>query len=533
MSSETEKTQLEISRDLTASEANGRSASQPSSESGVSDTVDKVTHSVSWITYQVIFTAALGGYLYGFSANAIAGTLAQPSFIAKFLSTEDAAARTDGLLGGFLAGAMVGSLAQAPISKHFGRRPCNAIAAGIVILSGALQAASVNIAMFTTFRVICGIGAGMVLANSPVYMSEVAPPHARGSLVGMQGVGIVTAYILCAVFNLGFSFVDSAIQWRLIFIVMTGMAVLHLISLYFLPESPRWLMEKGREEEAKAVLVKLHRTKSDPNGLLAHAEATQIKAQVETERLLPSGFWYIFTTRHLLKRAYCSVLLWVMAQGTGITAIANLIPVLMGGLGFGVTLQLALGVVWTVCAVIGCGFNVLLLDRVGRVKLLVIGGFGSAAILSVMAALQKYYLGTDNTAGLNAAVSIYFIFGAFFTTTIECTAYVYGSEIWPTHLRSEGSTLVYASFFGNSIAYSSPVTVGLKNIGWKFYMIFVAVTVVSTIAIWFTFPETIGLPLEEINAKFGEKVEIDLKSAVVAEVEQGKTTGNVTEKGTT
>ncbi|KAJ3544405.1 hypothetical protein NM208_g3064 [Fusarium decemcellulare] len=516
-STEVEKTQLETNQEFTGSESNDRTTSKPASESGSGDAVKAVTHSVSWITYQVIVTAALGGYLYGFSANAIAGTLAQPSFIAKFLSTEDAAQRTDGLLGGFLAGAMVGSLVQAPIAKHFGRRFCNAVAAGIVIISGALQAASVNIAMLLTFRVICGIGAGMVLANSPVYMSEVAPPHARGSLVGMQGVGIVSAYILCAVFNLAFSFVESTVQWRLIFIVLTGMGVLHLISLYFLPESPRWLMEQGREEEATAVLMKLHRTKSDPNGILAHAEAIQIKAQVETEKQLPGGFWYIFTTRHLLKRAYCSILLWVMAQGTGITAIANLVPVLMGGLGFGVTLQMALGVVWTVCAVIGCGFNVFLLDRIGRIKLLVVGGFGSAAILSVMAALQKFYLGSDDGPGLNAAVAIYFIFGAFFTTTIECTAYVYGSEIWPTHLRSEGSTLVFTSFFGNSIAYSSPVTVGLKNIGWKFYMIFVVVTVVSTIAIWFTFPETIGLPLEEINAKFGEKVEIDLKSAVVAE----------------
>ncbi|KPM36280.1 hypothetical protein AK830_g10291 [Neonectria ditissima] len=527
MSSETEKNQIETSQDFDGSE----SADKVESKTSDANEALLVNHSVSWITYQVIFTAALGGYLYGFSANAIAGTLAQPSFIAKFLTTEDAAARTDGLLGGFLAGCMVGSLAQAPISKRFGRRFCNAIAAGIVILSGALQAASVHYAMFLTFRIICGIGAGMVLANSPVYMSEVAPPHARGSLVGMQGVGIVSAYICCAVLNLAFNFVDSAIQWRLIFIMLTAMGCMHLASLYFLPESPRWLMERGRDEEAISVLLRLHKTKSDPKGLLAHAEAAQIKAQVETEKQLPGGFRYIFTTRHLLKRAYCSILLWVMAQGTGITAIANLIPVLMGGLGFGVTLQLALGVVWTVCAVIGCGFNILLLDRVPRVKLLVIGGFGSAAILSVMAALQKFYLGSDDTAGLNAAVAIYFIFGAFFTTTIECTAYVYGSEIWPTHLRSEGSTLVFASFFGNSIAYSSPVTVGLNNIGWKFYMIFVAVTVTSTIAIWFTFPETSGLPLEEINAKFGEKVEIDLKSAVIAEVEQEKTRGNMTEKG--
>lgn len=120
---------------------------------------------------------------------------------------------------------------------------------------------------------------------------------------------------------------------------------------------------------------------------------------------------------------------------------------------------------------------------------IVVGGFGSAAILAMMGTLIKFYLGTTHFAGINAIVAFYFIFGAFFTSTIECTAYVYGSEIWPTHLRSEGSTLAYASFFGNAIAYSAPVAVALKNIGWKFYMILLTVTVVSTIYIVFFFPE--------------------------------------------
>lgn len=106
-----------------------------------------------------------------------------------------------------------------------------------------------------------------------------------------------------------------------------------------------------------------------------------------------------------------------------------------------------------------------------------------------MAALEKYYLHTTYTPGINGAVAIYFIFGAFFTSTIECTAYVYGSEIWPTHLRSEGATIALVSFFGNAVAYSAPVTLALNNIGWKFYMVFVAVTVASTIAIMFYFPE--------------------------------------------
>lgn len=224
--------------------------------------------------------------------------------------------------------------------------------------------------MFLAGRVLCGIGSGMVFANTPVYMSEVSPPHTRGLLVGLHGVGVVTAYILAAIVALAFYFVDGPMQWRCIFIVLTGVGVIYLATLYFIPESPRWLMEKDREDEAKQVLEYLHTTKNDTRSAFAHAELKQIKAQVEVERNSPGGFIYIARTPSHRKRALCSILLWVMGQGTGITTIGNLIPTLMGSLGFDATMQLGLGVVWTVCAVIGCGINVLIMDRVGRVRLL-------------------------------------------------------------------------------------------------------------------------------------------------------------------
>ncbi|KAF7530861.1 hypothetical protein G7054_g9452 [Neopestalotiopsis clavispora] len=496
--------------------ADGDSA-QVSSSGDMTPNDKVVHHETSRKSILVCITAALGGFLYGFSGNAMSGTLAQPSFIAEFLSGADALQRTDGLFGGFLAGATVGTVLQAPISNRFGRKIANSTAAVICIISGALLSGSVNYGMLCFSRTLNGIGAGMVIANSPVYMSEVAPPRTRGLLVGLQGVGIVSAYILCSLCGLIFSFVETGYQWRLTFIVLTAAAVVHLCSLYFLPESPRWLMQKGHQDQARSILETLHRTKSDPEATLAHAEFIQIQAQVEEESRLPSGYIHIFKTPHLRKRAICSIILWVMGQGTGITAIANLVPVLMGGLGFGTTMQLGLGVVWCVCAIVGCGFNVVLMDRVGRVRLLVAGGFGSAIILSLMAALIKTYLNTDNLPGINATVAFYFIFGAFFTSTIECTAYVYGSEIWPTHLRSEGSTIAYASFFANAIAYSSPVSVALDNIGWRFYLVFVSVTFVSTLVIMFYFPETKNMTLEEINAKFGDNVAIDLKDAAIAE----------------
>lgn len=280
---------------------------------------------------------------------------------------------------------MVGSLLQAPISNKFGRRSANAVGAFIIILASAISAGAVNVAMFIAGRVITGLGAGMILANSPVYMSEVAPPHNRGMLVGLQGVGIVTAYIMAAVCALGFNFVDAEYQWRLVYIVLCGVAILLLISLWFIPESPRWLMEKGRDDEANRVLEYLHKTKADPYNTLARAEAVQIRAQVDSEKLLPKGFIYIFSTPHLRKRAFISIILWTMGQGTGITAIANLIPTFMSGLGFGTVVQLGLGIVWSVCAVIGCGFNVILLDRIGRRKLL-----SKLSILSNIIAYKRF-----------------------------------------------------------------------------------------------------------------------------------------------
>ncbi|CAG8930608.1 unnamed protein product [Penicillium salamii] len=191
------------------------------------------TPETSLVNILVVITACLGGFVYGFAANTLSGSLSQPTFIAKFLTTPDQASLQDGMLGGFLGGALLGALAQAPLSNKFGRRVANAAGGIILTISGAIQAGSVNAGMFIAGRVICGVGSGMIFANTPVYMSEVSPPHTRGLLVGLHGVGVVTAYILAAVCALAFSFVENAIQWRLIFILLTAISVIYLSTLYF------------------------------------------------------------------------------------------------------------------------------------------------------------------------------------------------------------------------------------------------------------------------------------------------------------
>jgi hypothetical protein len=119
----------------------------------------------------------------------------------------------------------------------------------------------------------------------------------------------------------------------------------------------------------------------------------------------------------------------------------------------------------------------------------VAGGFINSALLAIEAALESQYLNSTNQSGIQAAVAMYFLIAFFYTCTIECTGYVYGCEIWPTYLRSKGATISYIGFFVTSIWATAPASLATSTIGWKYYMVFIAVTVPLTIAIWFILPE--------------------------------------------
>ncbi|CZR70281.1 related to glucose facilitated diffusion protein [Phialocephala subalpina] len=468
---------------------------------------------------ELILGAGMASFNYGYMNNVISGSFGQTTFIAKFLSGSNASSITDAIVSGFFGFALVGAIIQSYISSKWGRRAATGVGAVSLVIAGAIQAGSVDVAMFLVGRYIAGFGCGIVLSNTPVYMSEIAPPHTRGLLVGLQGNCIVWGYICSSCAALGFHYVDQDYQWRLNFIIATGVAAALLVSLFFLPESPRWLVEKGRKNEATKILDRIHRTKRDPDGIYAHAEMVQIIAQVEAEKSLDTGFLNIIRTPALRKRMICTLLVWTMGQATGITVLANLTPTLFAALGYGTVLQLGLSLVWTVCLFLGCFVNIFLLDRVGRVKLLVAGGFINSTLLAIEAALESQYLHSTNQSGIQAAVAMYFLIAFFYTCTIECTGYVYGCEIWPTYLRSKGATISFIGFFLTSIWATAPASLATSTIGWKYYMVFIVVTVPLTTAIWFILPETAGLTLEELGSKFGEKIEVDFNEALQGNLE--------------
>lgn len=429
----------------------------------------------------------------------------------------------------FFGAALIGALVQAYFSNRFGRKTATGIAAVLLIIGNALQAGAVDIAMFLVGRYLTGLGSGMVVANTPVYVSEISPAHSRGLLVGLQGNFIVTGYIISSCAALGFNYVTESFQWRLNFVIATFFALVLLAVLFFIPESPRWLVEHDRAEEAAQILNRIHKTRTDPEGAVARAEFVQIQAQIELEKSSPTSWLHIIRSKSLRKRLICTLLVWTMAQSTGITVLANLTPTLFGGLGYGTVLQLVLSLVWTVCLWLGCFVNIYLIDKIGRVKLigktpsysgLAKADFGDSLRWMV---IDRSPFHRSGIAGLRWTIEswrnerrrghllpdciLLHLHIGMYRACVSCMSnahycpctnpiHSYGTEIWPTHLRSKGSAISYFGFFVWSIWTTAPAAQAFATIGWKYLMVFVAVTIALLIPCMFYLPE-VRIPLHQ------------------------------------
>lgn len=128
-----------------------------------------------------------------------------------------------------------------------------------------------------------------------------------------------------------------------------------------------------------------------------------------------------------------------------------------------------------------------------------------AIAMAIETAMQAEFLNTTNKAGLAAGVAFYFLFNAFYNAFYDSASFVFTVEIWPNHLRSEGMVIAMVTFYLTNILWNSPATVAMRNIGWRFYLLFVCISAVGAIAVWVLLPETRGLTLEEMGEKFGEE----------------------------
>ncbi|KAI5366805.1 hypothetical protein CUC08_Gglean010066 [Alternaria sp. MG1] len=460
----------------------------------------------------ILLFVGLGSMSYGYTASIIGTTLGQPSFISYFeLDTRengtDLISTTNGL---FQAGGVVGTLLLPNISDRYGRKWGIAISAMLAILSGAFLAGSTNIGEFIFFRFIAGASAFMILAAIPIWMNEVVPVKMRGGLVDIHAVFLILGYCIQGWVGFGFFFATKLGEntWRPPLALQCAWPLILLSGLYWIPESPRWLIMKDRIDEARVILDRLHGDPADPDNDYARSEFYQISKQIAIDRTLGSSWVTIFRKPSYRKRAFYTLGLTFFCQCSGVLVINNYGPTLYKNLGFSPVKQLLYPAAWLTFSL---GTNIMaipLVDLFPRNKYIASGILGCMATLIVEAALVAEFGSSNNKPALLAAVAMFYIFQVPYGLCLDGTQFSYLGEIWPTHLRSKGISLGVATISFTNIVWLQAAPTAFITIGWKFYLVFIIPGTIGGLVIWFFFPNTNGLPLEEVAAIFGDEADV-------------------------
>ncbi|TFK40034.1 sugar transporter [Crucibulum laeve] len=453
-----------------------------------------------------IFIAAfssIGAFLFGYDSGIIASVLTMKHYVAHFgndPSIQGAVVST------FNGGCFFGAAGAGWSNDKFGRKRTIQIGCLFAIWGCSMQAGAHNVATLLVGRIVGGLAIGVLSMTVPLYNTEIAPPQIRGFLVGLTQQLLGIGFIVANWVGYGSQYIDSDISWRLPLGLQLVPAGLLFVGIQFLPYSPRWLLEVGRDEEAKEVVYKLHG--DDTVGAeqeFAHMYDT-IKAEVSIKSRRLSDLW---ATRAMLHRTLVAVGVQVFCQFTGINVINYFGPQMYESLGVtGGKALLVQGIYGAVGPVANLFFIIFILDRVGRKKPLLFGAASFVATFSILAAIVATNPpGTDgaNAAAQRAGIAMIFLTSIFFSLSFGPVSWVLASEVFPTATRSIGTSVATCAnwAFNTMIGQVSPL--GMANVKWKFYLLFVFLNLVDFFIILVFFPETKGKSLEDMSKVFGDE----------------------------
>ncbi|KAI3177018.1 hypothetical protein DTO027I6_1919 [Penicillium roqueforti] len=452
--------------------------------------------------------AALGSFLFGYDSGVISSSIEQEAFLRRFGSPALSDAVAGGIISSYTGGAIVGSMLASYVSDYYGRRMVLFIGGLLATLGAGLQGGAVSIAMLIAGRCIAGLAIGQMSAIIPVYCSEVAPPQIRGMLASMQQWMLGLGFLVARWVGYGCTLRGGAFSWRFPLSFPVIPAIILICGIWFLPESPRWLIEKGREGEGRSVLARLHLYRNATNNQLLEHELCQIQESLASEKHFAVRSW-----RHLLlaPRWQCRILLacglQVFTQCSGTNVISNYSPRLFQTLGLTKSTSLMVIGLWSALAQLWNTLFMLFVDKVGRRKMLIPSLFGMGAALCIEATLALYIDFNDpnaNPHALRAAIAMFFVF-SFFFTALGMISWIYQSEVFPTPIRARGSSMATAANWSVSLIFARCSPIALTNIGSNYFYCFVAFNWAAMVLVWAFYPETAGCSLEEVEDVFTAK----------------------------
>jgi sugar porter (SP) family MFS transporter len=443
---------------------------------------------------RIASTVALGGFLVGFDATVISGAV---PFLRDYfdLGGPSGSFKLGWAVSCLGWGAMAGNLAAGPLSDRFGRRSVLLMTAVLFLASSLTATLATRFPVFVAARICGGLAVGAAILTAPVYIAEIAPARNRGSLVSLNQLMIVIGISVSFFSNYSLLSV-GANSWRWMLGVQAVPAALYFALLTLVPESPRWLLSKGRDAAARASLAVVH-------GLAAAARELEVIQATLAEKSRHFGIRELFTAR-LRGVLIFGLGIAFFQQATGINAIFYYLPTIFAQSGGELSTSFAQSVIVGLVNVGMTFVAIWLIDRLGRKPLLVIGLVG--ATLSLLTISWAFHAsqgqpGVDSPVSHANVVLIAIItYVASFAISLGPVMWVMLSEIFPNEERAAAISVV--GFWNSLVSATVTLIFPTELAAWGPAGTFLGYGLLAAAGLLFVLmlaPETKGKTLEELE----------------------------------
>ena len=450
--------------------------------------------------------AALGGFLFGYDTAVISGTIAQ---VTEQFGLD--ALQQGWYVGCALIGSIIGVLFAGILSDKFGRKSTMILSAILFSTSAIGCAVSTDFNQLVIYRIIGGVGIGVVSIISPLYISEVAVAQYRGRLVSLYQLAVTIGFLGAYLVNyqlLGYSMSNPDVStgwWNMVFVSevwrgMLGMetlpAIMFFIIIFFIPESPRWLILKGKEEKATNILERIYTSSKE-----ALFQLTETKSVLSSES---KSEWKLLLQPGIRKAVIIGVCIAMLGQFMGVNAVLYYGPSIFenAGLSGGDSLfyQVLVGLVNTLTTVLA----LVIIDKVGRKKLVYYGVSGMVISLILIA---TYFIYGESWGISSIFLLVFFLFYVFCCAVSICAVvFVLLSEMYPTRVRGFAMSIAGFALWIGTYLIGQLTPWMLQNLTPAgTFILFAIMCVPYMLIVWKLVPETTGKSLEEIERHWMKK----------------------------
>ncbi|KAL4786289.1 general substrate transporter [Aspergillus varians] len=395
------------------------------------------------------------------------------------------------------------------LSDLLGRRAGVAVGVFVIFIGVIIQSVpSVDRSMFIAGRFLVGLGSNTSQGSAPLLVTELAHPQHRGTLTTMYNTLWYVGSIIAAWTVFGTIKYTSDASWRIPVAMQAAMPLVQFIGVWLLPESPRWLCAKGRDDKAFNTLVKYHGN-GDRDDKFCEWQFHEIHNTIQLEKEASGNSWLLLIkTPGNRKRLLLIALVSFFSQCSGNGLVSYYIHSILQSVGITSSSDQAIingGLqIWSF--LVALGFSAFLVDVLGRRKLFMIAAVGMLIAFSIWTGCSAVYEQNGNSGAGSAVIAMIFLYYGVAGFAWPGLTVAYCAEILPFNIRAKGIAINLSLTALSSVFNQYVNPIGLESLQWRFYFVYIAILVIECFCIYFLFVETKGPTLEEIAALLdGEK----------------------------